>query len=410
MKTVLLCATLFASALARAVEPTDVHVRDAAEFRAALAAAKPGTRLLLAGGAYGGGFQRSNLRGEAARPIVIAAVDPKNPPIFSNAKTGLQLSNAAHLELRGLVFEKLSDNGLNLDDGGVFAEGEGGAHHIVLRDLISRDVGTTGNQDGIKLSGLRDFRIEGCTIERWGTGGGSAIDMVGCHRGVVIDCVIRHREPEPPNCTGVQCKGGTSDVAILRNRFEHVGGRAVNIGGSTGRPFFRPPLAAAVTNTTTAAPAALPSPGTPATPATPATNAEARAIRVEGNTFIGSIAPVAFVGVDGAVVRFNTLERPGRWALRILQENRAADFVACRNGVFTDNVIVFDSAAWASGGVNLGAGTAPETFSFARNWWWCRDRPDRSQPTLPTPEVDGVYGRDPAAAKSKAGASAWREK
>lgn len=396
MKTVLWWAALFAAAWARAAEPTDLRVRDAAGLRAALAVAMPGTRLLLAGGAYGGGFQRSNLRGEPGRPIVIAAADPKNPPVFSNAKTGLQLSNPAHLELRGLVFEKLSDNGLNLDDGGVFAEGEGGAHHIVLRDLVSRDVGTTGNQDGIKLSGLRDFRIEGCTIERWGTGGGSAIDLVGCHRGVIIDCVIRHREPAPPNCTGVQCKGGTSDVAILRSRFEHAGGRAVNIGGSTGRPFFRPPLAAV------AAPASV-------TAVAPAIQAEARAIRVEGNTFVGGVAPVAFVGVDGAVVRFNTIERPGRWALRILQENRASDFVACRNGVFSDNVISFDSASWASGGVNLGAGTAPETFSFARNWWWCRDIPDRSRPTLPTPEVEGVYGRDPVEAKGRAGAGAWRE-
>lgn len=243
MKFLLLCAALLAAVVARAAELTDIRVRDAAEFRAALAGAKPGTRLLLAGGAYGGGFQRTNLRGEPGRPVVIAAADPQNPPVFSNAKTGLQLSNPAHLELHGLVFEKLSDNGLNIDDGGSFAEGDAGAHHVVLRGLIARDVGTTGNQDGIKLSGLRDFRVEGCTIERWGTGGGSAIDLVGCHRGVVIDCVIRHREPEPPNCTGVQSKGGTSDIAILRNRFEHAGGRAVNIGGSTGRPFFRPPLA-----------------------------------------------------------------------------------------------------------------------------------------------------------------------
>lgn len=389
MRKILLVFAFLTAVLARAAEPTDVHVRDAAELRAALVAAKPGTRLLLAGGAYGGGFHFPNLRGAVGRPIVIAAADQKNPPVFSNAKTGLHLSNPAHVELHHLVFEKLSDNGLNIDDGGKYAEGDAGAHHVVLRGLISRDVGTTGNQDGIKLSGLRDFRIEGCTIEGWGTGGGSAIDMVGCHRGVVIDCVIRHLDPAPPNCTGVQCKGGTSDVAILRNRFEHAGGRAVNIGGSTGRPFFRPPLAAA---------------------AAPATNAEARAIRVEGNTFVGGVAAMAFVGVDGAVVRFNTIDRPGRWALRILQENRATDFIACRNGVFSDNVILFDSAHWGSGGVNIGAGTAPETFSFARNWWWCRDRPDRSTPVLPTSEVDGVYGRDPAEAKGQAGAVAWRER
>lgn len=365
----------------------DVPVATPAELRAAVAAARPGTKILLAGGTYAGGFLFANLRGEPERPIVLAAADPKNPPLFADAKTGLHLTNPAWVELRDLAFTRLSDNGLNLDDGGPapLGEGERRAHHITVRGLRVTDVGTTGNQDGIKLSGLWDFRVEDCVIERWGTGGGSAIDMVGCHRGVIAGNTIRHREPAPGNCTGVQMKGGSAEITVVRNRFEQAGGRAVNIGGSTGRPFFRPPLAGA------------------------GPHAEARAIRVEGNTFVGGVAPMAFVGVDGAVVRFNTIEVPGRWALRILQENRAADFVASRGGVFTDNVVIFDGAQWAEGGVNIGAGTAPETFVFARNWWWCRDRPERSTPRLPTPETDGVYGRDPAEAKGKAGAEAWRE-
>jgi hypothetical protein len=67
---------------------------------------------------------------------------------------------------------------------------------------------------------------------------------------------------------------------------------------------------------------------------------------------------------------------------------------------------VFDSARWSEGGVNIGAGTAPETFKFARNWWYCTDRPERSRPRLPTPEIDGTYGRPVEAAKGKAGAEA----
>jgi hypothetical protein len=156
------------------------------------------------------------------------------------------------------------------------------------------------------------------------------------------------------------------------------------VGGSTGLEFFRPPLAPT------------------------GEFAEARAIRVEGNTFVGGGCAIAFVGVDGAIVRFNTIERPTRWALRILQENRAAGFVACRNGEFSDNLIVFDSGHWSEGGVNIGPSTAPATFKFARNWWYCSDRPDRSTPQLPTPESRGVYGRDPAEAKGRAGADAWK--
>jgi hypothetical protein len=386
LKTFTLLATVLLAVYSSAtiVLGADVSVRDAATFRAAVAAAKPGTRILLASGVYGGGFHFSNLRGEQGQSIVIAAADPQQPPVFRDANTGLHLSNPAFVELRDLVFTKLAHNGLNIDDGNATTKPES-AHHITLSGLRISDIGADGNHDGIKLSGLWDFRVVDCTIERWGTKGGSAIDMVGCHRGVIESNVIRHTVPEPPNCTGVQCKGGTSAIVIRRNRFEHAGGRGVNIGGSTGLPYFRPPLA----------------PG--------GEHAEARDIRVEGNFFVGAMTAVAFVGVDGAVVRFNTIERPARWALRILQENKAPGFVACRNGQFTDNLIVFESSRWSEGGVNIGGGTAPETFTFARNWWYCTDHPERSRPKLPTEEIDGVYGKTPDDAKGKAGAEAWRD-
>jgi hypothetical protein len=365
------------------VHAAEVIVRTPAEFRAAVAAAKPGTRIALAEGDYGGGFQFANVQGEPGKPIVIAAADPKKPPTFSKAKTGLHFANPAYLELHDLVFTAISTNGLNLDDGGP-ARAAAGAHHIVLRGLRIADIGGGGNEDGIKLSGVTDFQVRGCTIERWGTGGGSAIDMVGCHRGVIEGCTIRHTDE--PNCTGVQCKGGSSEIVIRTNHFAYAGGRAVNIGGSTGLQFFRPPLAKE------------------------GEHAEARGIIVEGNTFVGGTCAVAFAGADGGAVRFNTIELPGRWALRIVQENRSPGFVASRNGEFTDNVIVFESARWSEGGVNIGTGTAPQTFTFARNWWYCRDRPARSTPRLPSTEAGGVYGKEPGEAKERAGASAWREK
>jgi hypothetical protein len=354
-------------------------VRTAEELRAAVAAAEPGTRILLAEGSYGGGFHFARLRGTAAAPIVIASADPAKRAVFRDADTGLQLSAPAYVELADLEFTVLYRNGLNIDDGG--AREPGTAHHVTLRRLVVRDIGGGGNEDGIKLSGIDDFSVEDCTIERWG-GAGSGIDLVGCHRGVIAKNLLRHNTP--PNANGVQCKGGTSEIAIRANRFEYAGGRGVNAGGSTGRQFFRPRIAGA------------------------GPHAEARALTIEGNTFVGGQCAVAFVGVDGAVVRFNTIERPARWALRILQENRAADFAPCRGGVFEDNVIVFEAARWAEGGVNVGTGTAPETFSFARNWWFCIDRPKQSTPKLPAPEQGGVYGLSPEFAQKTAGASAWK--
>jgi hypothetical protein len=196
--------------------------------------------------------------------------------------------------------------------------------------------------------------------------------MVGCHDGVIVGNVFRHLPATASDTgNGVQTKGGSRDIVVRGNRFEHAGSRAVNIGGSTGLAFFRPPLNAG------------------------AEHWEAKDIRVEGNTFVGTTSPVAFVGVDGAEVRFNTIYRPGRWAIRILQETTATGFVPCRNGRFTDNLVVFHSTQWSAGGVIVGGGTAPGTFQFARNAWYCLDAPTRSRPTLPVAESGGTYGVAP---------------
>jgi hypothetical protein len=364
-------AISLATALLGCAEPgAVVQVRNSQDLARALAQAKPGTRIELAAGEYASGVYYVGLRGEAEKPVVIAAADPKNPPVIRGGGAGIHLVDPAYVEIRDVVFAGQSGNGLNIDDGGSY---DTPAHHLLLKGLTVRDIGPGGNNDGIKLSGVDDFRIEGCTVERWGTGGGSAIDMVGCHRGVIEGSVFRHAEDVMGN-TGVQAKGGTSAVVVRRNRFENAGGRAVNLGGSTGLQFFRPPLEEWRDPF-----------------------CEAKDIRVEGNTFVGSGAPVAFVGVDGSVVRFNTIYLPKRWAMRILQETTEAGFVASRNGEFTDNLVVFQSDQWSEGGVNLGPKVAPETFKFARNFWFCLDDPGRTQSLvrLPTKEAEGVYGEDP---------------
>ncbi len=93
-------------------------------------------------------------------------------------------------------------------------------------------------------------------------------------------------------------------------------------------------------------------------------------------------------------MRFNTIYLPKRWAFRIHQQTVRDDFPPCRDGRVTDNIVVFNST-WLEGGVNIGPGTAAETFRFARNAWYCLDRPDRSAPTLPSREAEPLVGQDP---------------
>ena len=106
------------------------------------------------------------------------------------------------------------------------------------------------------------------------------------------------------------------------------------------------------------------------------------------------MAGVCFVGVDGASVRYNTFYRPERWVARILQETRGPGFVPSRNGRFEHNLVVFRRRQVREV-VNVGPGTAPETFAFAANLWYCEDAPGASRPALPVKEAGGVYGVDP---------------
>ncbi|WP_337177564.1 right-handed parallel beta-helix repeat-containing protein [Paludisphaera sp.] len=338
----------------------DVEATDDAGLRRALAEARPGTTIRVASGDYAGGVFARDLRGEPGRPIVIRAADPDRPPVFRGGNSAFHLSRVSHVELRDLVAEGATANGINIDDGGDLANP---SHHVVLAGLTVRDVGPDGNRDGIKLSGLADFRVEGCAIERWGRGG-SGIDMVGCRDGEIVDCTFRHGDEVGAN--GVQMKGGTRDVAVRRCRFEHAGGRAVNLGGSTGMAYFRP------------RPEGF----------------EGKDLIVEDCTFLGSGAAVAFVGVDGATVRRNIIYRPRSWAFRILQETRDEGFVPSRGGRIERNLIVFRADEW-KGAVNVGSGTAPETFTFAGNAWHALDDPSRSNPTLPVAESGGVHGVEP---------------
>ena len=64
---------------------------------------------------------------------------------------------------------------------------------------------------------------------------GEAIDMVGCHNGIVKGNYF-HNIP----VNAINTKGGSADITIQANRFTDIGSRAINAGGSTGIPYFRP--------------------------------------------------------------------------------------------------------------------------------------------------------------------------
>jgi len=227
-------------------------------LRRALQVAEPGTEILLSSGIHEG-VHASNIQGTEAQPIRITGTFNGEPTVFQGGTSTLQFSAPAYLVLENLTIEGASQNGLNIDDGGDYSTP---AHHVILRDITVRDVGNTGNQDGIKLSGVDHFMVKSCTVDNAGDGG-SAIDMGGCHDGVITQARFSNT-----GGTGIQAKGGSAGITIHANRFEGGAGRAVNMGGSTGLAFFRPNDAPY----------------------------EASHITVWGNLFIGPQTPVAVVG------------------------------------------------------------------------------------------------------------------
>jgi hypothetical protein len=323
------------------------------ELSDALEAAQPGDFITLMSGEYGGGHYRTGLTG-----VTIRSHDPTNPAIIRGGVNGIQLSDAIDVTLEHLIFEQQTGNGLNFDDGGSFATPSTG---ITLRNLTVRDMNATGNNDGIKLSGVTGFLIDKVTVDNWGDGG-SAIDPVGSHNGLIQNSIFRH---QTGGSSAVRPKGGSKNIRIHANRIEMPGGagRAIQAGGMTGTEFFR-----FIDGDS---------------------GYEADEIVAAGNLIVDAFAAASYVNIDGGVFHHNWLQNPRNWAMRILNENSGAPIVDTQNGQFTDNVIEYDGAAW-NRAVNVGSDTLPASFTFARNQWNNTSGP--SNVSLPAPETDGQYG------------------
>ena len=109
---------------------------------------------------------------------------------------------------------------------------------------------------------------------------------------------------------------------------------------------------------------------------------------------LGGECAVAFTGATECDFRFNMIEQPEKWVLRILPEQRDARFARCGNNRLTNNIVVFKSSKVRTI-VNIGPDTEPKTFEFRSNHWFASDAPGRSRPELPVAETAGGYSFNP---------------
>ena len=314
----------------------------------------PGDTLMLQNQNFDDGSQfLEDINGLKDSPILIKS-DSLHGAVFTGGTEAIHLINCSWIIIDGLVIEQQTGNGINIDDGGDYSTP---TKHITIRNCIFRDMAAGGNNDLLKLSGLDSFEVNNCMFLNGG-GGGSGVDMVGCHYGM-----IQRNYFDDSGTSGIQAKGGTQFIRIQYNTFRDINQRALNLGGSTGLEFFRPPLPDTIENAF-----------------------EAADLEVFCNIFIGSRAPIAYVGSVRVRVINNTIYYPDNWVIRILQETTVPGFLPCMNNEFRNNIVVVESDLTE---VNIGSNTEPETFIFTNNLWFNESDTNWS-PNLPVTDSGQV--------------------
>ena len=255
------------------VQAKEYTANDTSQIRIIANKLKAGDTVKLTAQVYKAGLTLSNLQGTSSKPIII---DGQNKAVFQKGKSGIHLVDCHHVILKNLTVKDISINGINIDDGGTQETPPEG---IILDNVTVLNVGPKGNFDCVKLSGLNKFIIKNCTISGWG---GSAIDMVGCHNGLIENNRLIGKSGFSQS-SGIQIKGGSFGTKVFNNFFDNAGSRAINLGGSTGLEWFRPKGA----------------------------NFEAKDIEVAGNIFKGSESFIAFVTCTNGYVHHNIETQDG---------------------------------------------------------------------------------------------------
>lgn len=327
-----------------------------ANLSQAVAAVQPGDTIEMHAGIYAGGLYFANLQGTAAQWITLRGAAGEEA-VLQGGNNAVQLSDPAYLRIVGLIFRQQTGNGVNVDDGGSYSSP---AHHIVFERCTFRDMNASGNNDLLKLSGLDHFEVRECRFLN-GAAGGSGIDMVGCHYGL-----IRYNYFENQGSNSIQAKGGTAYVRMEGNTFVDGGQRTLNLGGSTGLQFFRPDTA----------------------------HYEAAHLQVYANTFVGSWAPIAYVGSVHVEVVNNTFYAPENWVIRILQETvDTSRFLACGDNSFVNNIVYLDRLLNTE--TNIGPNTRPQSFTFSHNLWFQAASANWLGPKIPSPDAFQIVQADP---------------
>lgn len=339
-----------------------LHVGEGQEYPTLADAIKnvtPGDTILLHPGRYESTNYYPKFKGGEPDKYITIKAESEGTVFFSGKDAMWWLREFAYINFYNLTFEKHERHAFNMDDGGKI--GNPLSHHIRMVNCTFKGNAAGGDSNHLKMAGIDYFEIINCTFIDGDNG--AAIDMVGCHHGLIKNCYF-----ENTGLVGIQAKGGSQHIRIEGNFMKNCGDRSLNLGGSTGFDFFRPHDA----------------------------TFEAADLQVYSNVIVGSTAPIAFASCVRVEVANNTIISPNKWVLRILQDSVYPQdrFVKCGNNSFINNIIYRNNSVLTD--CNIGDFTDPNSFTFANNLWYNYENPKWNGPTnIPVLDEDKIVGKNP---------------
>ena len=368
--------------------------------------AAPGIAIRIMPGEYSEHLACNNLYGTENNPIWIGGVPGmERPKMIMSDSEFMSISGGGYVILHDLEVSqtppyKAGRHGFNIYSGSgqiYTVPGDRSTinldsfynpettHHFIFRNLYVHHIGDSP----IKTAGVCYYWLFDCEVAyaQQGLRGSGSIDNVGSHNAVVAYNYLHNSIGH-----GIVFKGGSSNVDIYNNLHVDYGVRGVQMGQSTGKVFFRPPLHL------------LPEDE----------RYEAKHIRTYSNIFIGGgyeingrfegSSPFAFASSIHCYAVNNTVINPTGHLFRILNNeqvddpgypnaprlsnNGAACYGTVANNIFYYGKLLRDA-------INVGVNTKPETFIVKNNLFYNMDDPGSKPNFGSVKEENSIFFTDP---------------
>ena len=366
---------------------------------------KPGTAVRIMPGEYHEQIARNDLYGTEEHPIWIGGVPGMERPKMVVDNAFMTIPGGGYVILHDMEvthtppyragrhgFNITSDKKLiyttpgdpsTIDLDSYYDPEE--VHHFVFRNLYVHHIGDSP----FKTAGVNCYWMFDCEVAygQQGLRGSGSIDNVGTHHATVAYNYLHHSIGH-----GIVFKGGSSNVDIYCNLLVDFGVRGVQMGQSTGKVFFRPPLHLLPAHE----------------------RYEAKNIRTYSNIFIGGgyeingrfegSSAFAFESSINCYAVNNTVINPTGQLFRILNSEppedpsytnapRLTDNGAACCGVVANNIFYYGKLSNEE--INVGPGTKPETFTVRNNLFYNTENPNDRPDFGKVREENSIFFSDP---------------